>query len=176
VLDAGAGIGLNLRLHELASALGLAQVRKLDTILARCRATKAVLRDGLAELPGARERVVHDVVGDCATTHTLIFDDPAVARRVAADLGGDTLARSPKHNYARMAQLHPVLAGSAVSNGSPGALPRTDDILSRAVGLSVGVVDGYLGTLGGVTILDPPEVIVEKAGHIREVVERAAAA
>ncbi len=42
-------------------------------------------------------------------------------------------------------------------------LPRTDDILSRAVNLSVGVVDSGLGTDFGINILSTEAEIDQKA-------------
>jgi dTDP-4-amino-4,6-dideoxygalactose transaminase len=169
VAQQGPRIGLNLRLHELAAAMGTAQVRKLDGILSRCRQLKAAFAGELRDLPGVHERTVHDEAGECATTHVLVFDDPATATDVAKALHGHTLAGSPKHNYALMGQLHGEFA--RVANAVPGDLPRTDDILSRCVALSIGVVDPYLGTLGDVTVLDTPEEVVKKARHLRQSME-----
>ena len=42
-------------------------------------------------------------------------------------------------------------------------LPKTDDILSRAVNMSVGVVDSGLGTDFGINILSTNDEIEEKA-------------
>ncbi|MEI7033331.1 DegT/DnrJ/EryC1/StrS family aminotransferase [Streptomyces pratensis] len=176
LVDEGPRVGLNLRLHELAAAVGLAQSRKLDGILERCRVLKAAVRDELRGLPGVRERVVHDP-GECATAHVLVFDDRALASAVAEALGGSTLAGSVKHNYAHMGQLHAEFARTdsagrpAVANAAPGSLPRTDDVLARSVALSVGVVDGYLGTLGEVTVLDTPEAAAAKTAAVRRTIE-----
>lgn len=176
LVDEGPRIGLNLRLHELAAAVGLAQARKLDHILERCRANKAAVRKELDGLPGVRERVIHDE-GECGTAHVLIFDGPEVAGAVAAALGGSPLGASTKHNYARMGQLHAEFGRrdadgrTAVAYGEPGDLPRTDDLLARSVALSVGVVDGYLGTLGDVTVLDSPEEAGRKAARVRDTIE-----
>lgn len=176
LVDEGPRMGLNLRMHELAAAIGLAQSRKLDGILERCRSLKAVVSEELRGLPGVRERVVHDE-GECATAHVLVFDDPGLAAAVAGALGGATLAGSVKHNYAHMGQLHAEFARTdaegrpAVANAAPGSLPRTDDVLSRSVALSVGVVDGYLGTLGEVRVLDTPESAAVKTAAVRQTIE-----
>jgi dTDP-4-amino-4,6-dideoxygalactose transaminase len=175
VIDEGAGLGLNLRMHELAAALGLAQAPKLDTILDRCRALKQVVRAELEGMRGVRERLIHDGE-ECASAHVLLFDDHGRARTVATALGGDTLSASPKHNYAKMVRLHPEI-GAVDSMGAPqraarSLLPQTDDILGRSVALSIGLVDGYLGTVGDVNVLDTPEQAARKAARIRRLIER----
>jgi dTDP-4-amino-4,6-dideoxygalactose transaminase len=176
LVEQGPRIGLNLRIHELAAAVGVAQGRKLDRVLARCRALKAVVRAGLQGLSGVRERLIHDD-GECGTAHVLIFDAAARADAVARSLHGHTLAGSAKHNYARMGQLHGEFTRTdadgvpAVAHGRPGDLPHTDDLLARSVALSVGVVDGYLGTLGEVTVLDTEQEAAAKTARIRAIIE-----
>jgi dTDP-4-amino-4,6-dideoxygalactose transaminase len=172
VADDGPRLGLNLRVHELAAAVALAQARRLDVVLGRCRAIKDAVRAETAGIHGTSPRVVHDD-GECATSHVLVYDDAARARRVAHGLGGDVLGASTKHNYARMAQLHKEFASGAVRYGTPGALPRTDDLLGRCVALSTGVVDGYLGTLGPITVLDEPDQAAQRARELRPVLESA---
>ena len=49
-----AGIGFNYRLSELAAALGVAQVEKLDSMLARRDAVAALYAQGLAGVEGVR--------------------------------------------------------------------------------------------------------------------------
>ncbi len=170
VAQRGPRIGLNLRLHELASAVGLVQARKLDGILDRCRKLKNVVRRELVGLPGVRERLLHDEAGECATVHVLVFDERSTAAAVAGALGGATLDASPKHNYALMSQLHGEFG--RVAHAAPGDLPSTDDILSRSVALGVGVVDAYLGTLGEVIVTDSHEEAARKTAGVRELIER----
>ncbi|GAB3066802.1 DegT/DnrJ/EryC1/StrS family aminotransferase [Micromonospora schwarzwaldensis] len=177
LVEDGPRIGLNLRMHELAAAVGLVQLGRLDRTLEHCRALAAVVRDGLDGIPGVGHRVVHDE-GWCGSAHVLIFDDGAHAAAFARELGGSTLDASTKHNYARMGQLYGEFTGvgvdgsRTVANAVPGDLPRTDDLLSRSVALSVGVVDGYLGTLGEVTVLDTPAEAAVKTARVREVLLR----
>jgi dTDP-4-amino-4,6-dideoxygalactose transaminase len=177
LVDEGPRIGLNLRLHELASAIGLAQSRKLEDILERCRSIKRAVAGELQGLTGVSDRLIHDVEGECGTAHVLVFDDPRVASAVAEALGGKPLGASSKHNYAHMGQLHAEFGRRtadgrpAVGFATPGDLPRTDDLLSRSVALSVGVVDEYLGTLGEVTVLDSPDEAAVKTARIRKTIE-----
>ena len=50
-------------------------------------------------------------------------------------------------------------------------LPKTDDILSRAINLSVGVVDSGLGTDFGINILSTDEEIDRKAEQFIKLVK-----
>jgi hypothetical protein len=74
-----------------------------------------------------------------------------------------TLAASGKHNYASMPQLmnHALPRGYCPrecafypfqGNYAPTSLPCTDALLARAIALSVGVEDTYLGTGFGIGV------------------------
>lgn len=179
VADDGSLLGLNLRMHELTGAVALAQVRKLDRILAELRWRKRLLRESLDGLSGFRFRPLADEEGDCGTTLTLVFEEADLARRVAEALSTKTLQQSGRHAYGNMIQLlnrkmptpeacpwacaaHP----SAVTYRA-GMLPRTDDVLSRSISLAVGVHDSYLGADFGVTILSTEDEVRAKADELR---------
>ena len=51
-----------------------------------------------------------------------------------------------------------------------GMLPQTDDILGRAVNISVGVVDKGLGSGYGINILSTEDEIKQVAANIRELI------
>ena len=53
-----------------------------------------------------------------------------------------------------------------------GAYPKTDDILSRAMNISVGVVDGGLGAGWGINIHSTNEEIQLKAEEFRSALSR----
>jgi dTDP-4-amino-4,6-dideoxygalactose transaminase len=172
VADANSVLGLNFRMHELTGAVASAQLRKLPAILTRLRDQKAKLRAAIGDVPQARERVLHDIEGDCATVLAYTFDSAEVARSVANSLGTITLSSSGKHNYANIPQLArgavPGRARPSDFHAEPGMLPCTDDLLARTIALSVGVVDSYLGTGFGINIgSDDPEIacVAEKFLH-----------
>ena len=50
-----------------------------------------------------------------------------------------------------------------------GMLPRTDDLLARAINISVGVSDPGLGSAFGIVITDTPKQIDRKAARFRKV-------
>ncbi len=60
-------LGVNYRMNELQGALGLAQLRKLDYIIAEQKKNKAIIKDALAEVPGVGFRTLPDPEGDSAT-------------------------------------------------------------------------------------------------------------
>jgi len=60
-------LGFNYRMNELQGALGLAQLRKLDYIIAEQQKNKKVIKDTLAQVPGVKFRLLPDPAGDSAT-------------------------------------------------------------------------------------------------------------
>jgi dTDP-4-amino-4,6-dideoxygalactose transaminase len=135
-------LGLNFRMNEVTGALGLAQLRKIDRITATLRKKKNKFKDLIDDIPGMRFRKINDPEGECATLLTVIFDDPGRAATVASALGAKTLDKDGWHYYANMEHLNRYLEELGQKNGM-GTYPRTDDIVSRAINLSVGVIDGF---------------------------------
>ena len=60
-------LGYNFRISELHAAVGLAQIRKLDTFLTIQRRNNQILRSYLEQVPGISFRVVPDPSGDSAS-------------------------------------------------------------------------------------------------------------
>jgi 8-amino-3,8-dideoxy-alpha-D-manno-octulosonate transaminase len=60
-------IGYNFRISELHAAVGLAQIRKLDSFLSIQRKNNKLLRSYLEKIPGIRFRAVPDEDGDSCT-------------------------------------------------------------------------------------------------------------
>jgi len=163
-------LGLNFRMNELTGAVALAQLRKLDRLVATLRQKKAKLKERIAGIPGVRFRKLHDPGGECATLCTVLFDDPARAGRVADRLGTTTVDRSGWHVYANMEHVNRWLAARGRPHGK-GAYPRTDGILSRAINLSVGVVDAGLGAAFGINVLSTDDEIDRAATDFRRACE-----
>jgi dTDP-4-amino-4,6-dideoxygalactose transaminase len=160
-------LGLNFRMNELTGAVALAQLRKLDRLVATLREKKARLKERIAGVPGLRFRKLPDPAGECATLCTVLFDDPGRAARVAERLGTTTVDRSGWHVYANMEHVNRWLAEHGRPHGK-GAYPRTDDILARAINLSVGVVDAGLGAAFGIQVRSTDEEIDRAAERFRE--------
>lgn len=159
-------LGLNFRMTELTAAVALAQLRKIDRITSTLRQKKALFREAIGEIPGMTYRRLNDRNGECGTLLTVIFDSPTKAAAVAEELGTTTVNNSGWHVYSNMEHVMAFLA----DNGRPtskGSYPRTDDILSRSINLSVGVVDAGLGAAFGININSTDEEIDRAAQAFR---------
>jgi dTDP-4-amino-4,6-dideoxygalactose transaminase len=156
-------LGMNYRMNELTGAVALAQVRKLDRIVAVLREKKKKFKGLISAVAGLRFRTLNDPVGECATILTVLFDSPERAALVSRRLGTTTVDRSGWHVYSNMEHFNRYLRERGLPSGK-GAYPRTDDILSRAVNLSVGVVDAGLGAGFGIHI-DSSDAEIEQAAE-----------
>lgn len=154
-------LGMNFRITELSGAVALAQLRKIDTIIGALREKKAKFKRLIADTGGFSFRKLYDPDGECATLCTIIFDSAERAADVSAKLGTKTVDNSGWHVYANMEHVNHYLKSVGQPYGK-GAYPKTDDILSRAVNLSVGVVDGGLGSAFGINI-DSTDAEIEAA-------------
>lgn len=157
-------VGLNFQMNELTGAVALAQVRKLESMLQTLRLKKKELKNKISNVPGIKFRKINDTNGECGTILTVIFDDKKMADEVSQRLGSKTLSQSGWHVYSNMEQIinhkTPVSNWSEpTENAAKGDLPQTDDILDRAVNISVGVVDGGLGAGFGININSTDEEI-----------------
>lgn len=174
-------VGMNLRMNELTGAVAVAQGRKLDGILELLRKKKALLKDQLQGLPGLGFRRINDP-GECATLLTLLFETKERAEKFCEALGTAPIANSGWHVYNNMEQvLNKVTATKAnCPYDCPRyetkveyrrhMLPQTDDILQRAVNISVGVVDKGLGSGCGINIHSTDEEIAATAAKLRDVI------
>jgi dTDP-4-amino-4,6-dideoxygalactose transaminase len=144
-------LGLNFRMNEITAAVGLAQLSKIDRIVDTLRQKRKKLKSLISEAEGFKFRTLFDPEGDCATVCTVIFDTKEQAVKVSRALGSKTVDQSGWHVYANMEHVlnHLKQVGQPHTKGS---YPKTDDILSRAMNISVGVVDAGLGTGWGINI------------------------
>ncbi len=167
-------VGMNMRMNELTGAVALAQTRRLDEILTTLRAKKAMLKDLLSDLPHIKFRTINDE-GECATLLTMLFDTKELAEKFCEKTGGRPIAYSGWHVYNNMEQVLNKLLPAKTMNVndrtySKHMLPQTDDILDRAVNISVGVVDKGLGSGYGINILSTEDEIKAVANNIREII------
>ncbi|MFC1857173.1 DegT/DnrJ/EryC1/StrS family aminotransferase [Thermodesulfobacteriota bacterium] len=79
-------LGTNYRISELNAAVGLAQLRKLDSILETQRRHKKALKEALAQFPNISFRQIPDVNGDSATFLSFFLPDESGARNLAGKL------------------------------------------------------------------------------------------
>ena len=80
-------LGTNYRISELNAAVGLAQLRKLDYILKKQRASKKAIKDALSRFSEITFRRIPDEKGDSATFLSFFLPKESIARKIAGDLG-----------------------------------------------------------------------------------------
>lgn len=68
-------IGFNYRMMEIQGAIGLAQLAKLDGIVAAQKTNKTFFQEAASVLPGVRFREILDADGDSATFLTFMLPD-----------------------------------------------------------------------------------------------------
>ncbi|MDG4766077.1 aminotransferase class I/II-fold pyridoxal phosphate-dependent enzyme [Solwaraspora sp. WMMD406] len=152
-----AEVGYNYRLSNLLAALGRAQLRRLDSMVARRRELRARYAKAFAGVPGVRllgdDGDAADLGGNCWLT--VIVVDPARSGWTAAALG-DYLTRrhietrpvwKPMHRQPVFATAHRMLTGAAdrlFANGLalPSGSALGDEQMSRVLAAIHRFVDG----------------------------------
>ena len=160
-------LGLNFRVNELLGAVALAQLRKIDRIISTLKGKKKKFKELISDVDGFKFRTLNDPEGECGTLCTVIFDSAEKAARVSKALGTTTVDHSGWHVYANMEHINRYLQEVGQPHGK-GAYPRTDDILSRSINLSIGVVDAGLGSAFGININSTDDDIKAAADKFRE--------
>lgn len=145
-------VGTNFRMSEFTGGVMLAQLQKLDTIIAAVRANAARVYDALHEIPGPRFRLRPDLAGDLASPVFLRFDSKAQrdrfmdlmkAENVPANPPGGSVILPIQPYIENKITVHPAwptwtsARGKAIRYGAA-SCPRTIEILSRFAGVPVG--------------------------------------
>ncbi len=143
-------IGFNYRMMELQGAIGIAQLGKLDQMIAAQKQTKATLRDAASTIPGVTFRRLLDATGDTATFFCFTMKDAEHCQRVNEVLkkegcGAINFAENTWHFYPKWEHL---LDGKTVTTSGwpfqgpdgrrrviydPKALPQSAEIIGRTL-------------------------------------------
>ena len=75
--------GVNFRMSELAGAVALVQLGKLDRILDRMRSLKARIKNQISDIPGLEFRRLNDAEGDTAICLVMSVKDGETAKKFA---------------------------------------------------------------------------------------------
>ena len=143
-------IGFNYRMMEIQGAIGIAQLAKLDTMLAAQRKTKAMLREAISVIPGVQFRKLVDPEGDSATFICFMLDSSEHCKKVNAVLaengvGAINFGENTWHFYPKWEHLlaGATLAGSGWPFMEPGGrrrvvydkdiLPVSAELMSRTL-------------------------------------------
>ena len=163
-------IGFNYRMMELQGAIGLAQLAKLDGMIASQQKNKAILKEAASKIAGVSFREILDEQGDSATFFAFMLPDKEQAAKVNQVLrdnqaGAINFGENSWHFYPSWEHL---LGGKTLAqNGwpfdahgkrrviyDPEMLPASVDLMSRTlvyqvpVNLSNAQRDTILAALG----------------------------
>ena len=149
-------IGFNYRMMEIQGAIGLAQLAKLDGIVAAQKTNKAFFQEAVSVLPGVVFREILDAQGDSATFLTFLLPDKeraTMVNQVLRDQGVGAVRWSENgwHYYHNWEHL---LEGKTYCQGGwpfsahgkrrivydPQALPASAAILERALTYQVPIL------------------------------------
>jgi dTDP-4-amino-4,6-dideoxygalactose transaminase len=145
-------VGTNFRMSEFAGGVMMAQLQKLDGIIAAVRANGARVYEGVREIPGLRFRVRPDPAGDLSSPVFIRFDSKAQrdrfqelmkAENVPVNAPGGSVILPIQPYIENKMTVHPAWPswtserGKAIRYGAA-SCPRTIDILSRFAGVPVG--------------------------------------
>jgi len=141
--DTRSGSGFNYRMTELQGAVGLAQLRKLPSVVKAQRHNKDQLWRSIADVPGIEARTVPHSSHETADALVFYVESKAVAKRcrdelVKVGLSTKILPEAYAWHFAGTWNHMPTLAARH-GGDLMGAFRRSHDILSRAVSLPVGV-------------------------------------
>jgi dTDP-4-amino-4,6-dideoxygalactose transaminase len=180
-------IGLDFRMTELAAAVLLAQLKRVESIKKLLREKKERFKSGISDIEGLEFRTLPDPKGELCTLLTVFLPDEKIARKVGDELRCGVVADSGWHVYNNMEH---VLEKKVVDKvGCPfscpyytkkdgkieyekGMLPKTDALLKRAINISIGVSDVGLGSGFGITIQSDEREIDRRVEQFRKVVQK----
>ena len=143
-------LGCNYRISELNAAVGLAQLRKLDQILATQRRNKQILKDAMADMPGISFRYLPDPFGDSATFLSFMLPTEEKARQAGAKLAENNVPcpywyannwhyYRQWHHLKKMAAAAPmaVQLGGNLPDYQHLQLPESDAIMQRTLSMQI---------------------------------------
>jgi len=147
-------IGYNFRISELHAAVGLAQIRKLDTFLAIQKKNHTYLKERLSEIPGVAFRRIPDEEGDSRTFLSWFLPTESAARAFVTEMKAQGLLagnfywfdnnwhyiRKWDHlkNSLTLNSLSPELK-AAVTHHATKDFSASDAIMSRCISTAIGL-------------------------------------
>lgn len=144
-------VGCNFRMNEFSGGVLLAQLRKLDTIVADVRGNARRVYQGIRDLPGIHLRQLPDPDGELGAAVFLGFKTKALCDRFKAAMraegvpvgnpGGSVILPTLPYIINKVT-VHPAWPSFTSARGrsikyGPQTCPRTIDILSRFAGPSL---------------------------------------
>jgi 8-amino-3,8-dideoxy-alpha-D-manno-octulosonate transaminase len=144
-------LGNNFRISELNAAVGLAQLKKLDSILKKQRTHKQAIKDALSQISEINFREIPDPEGDSATFLSFFLPDESIARAAStslADAGIDSCFYWYHNNWHYIKQWGhfkalkspadlPITLIKDRPDYAKIQLPKSDDIMKRTISMLI---------------------------------------
>ncbi|MES2890547.1 MAG: DegT/DnrJ/EryC1/StrS family aminotransferase [Bacteroidota bacterium] len=141
-------IGYNFRISELHAAVGLAQIRKLDTFLSTQKKNHAALKAILSTIPEITYRRIPDEAGDSCTFLSWFLPTAEITKQVVAELKAQGIIAGSFYwfdnnwhyiskwdhlkNSVTLNKLHPDLKAAVIHHAGKD-FTASDAVLSRCI-------------------------------------------
>jgi 8-amino-3,8-dideoxy-alpha-D-manno-octulosonate transaminase len=148
-------VGYNFRLSELHAAVGLAQIKKIDTVLSTQRKHHAQLKNILATIPAITFRNIHDEQGDSCSFLSWFLPTAELTQAVVEEMKTQNLLaghfywynnnwhyiRKWGHlkNSTTLNKLHPTLKAAVIAQANKNFV-ASDAILSRCISTAISLL------------------------------------
>ena len=148
-------IGYNFRISELHAAVGLAQIKKLDTFLAIQKKNHTALKNALAQIPEVSFRRIPDESGDSCSFLSWFLPTEEVTKAVVAELKAKNILAGNFYwfvnnwhyiskwdhlkNAITLNSLHPDLK-AAVMHHATKDFAASDAIMSRCISTAISLM------------------------------------
>ncbi len=145
-------IGYNFRISELHAAVGLAQIKKLDTFLAIQKKNHTALKNALAQIPEVSFRRVPDESGDSCSFVSWFLPTEEITKAVVAELKAQNILAGNFYwfvnnwhyiskwdhlkNAVTLNHLHPDLKAAVMHHASKN-FAASDAIMSRCLSTAI---------------------------------------
>ena len=146
-------VGDNLRMTELAGAIGCVQLARLPALLSAMRANCARIESTIGTIPGLIARRIPDPEGAGGSSLTWFAADTDVARRMVEALRAEGVPAAQMYDGLPVYASPAVVARRTASNKggpwhcaehptgvnyAPGLCPRTEDLVARSITIGIG--------------------------------------
>lgn len=119
--------GFNYRMNEIQGALGLAQLKKLDSVIERQRKNKKKIKEEIQKIGGIEFRELPDEEGEIATFLTIFLKDKNQAERFKDVMKENGIAPAILNYWHFIANIE--IAG--------GSFPESQSILEKSVSIEI---------------------------------------
>lgn len=147
-------IGYNFRISELHAAVGLAQIKKLDTFLAIQKKNHTTLKNALAQIPEVSFRRIPDENGDSCTFVSWFLPTEEITRAVVDELKAQHILAGNFYwfinnwhyiskwdhlkNSVTLNSLHPDLKAAVIHHATKD-FSASDAVMNRCISTAIGL-------------------------------------